>query len=151
MCCTSFSGLKQLFKRNQLNLQVIRFSYWSALELAEFYSHWNEEAAVCDNGNPSGLSEACLRTCEEQINSWAFTYERVKQAGLHVSTLSLQKSGNSCCCSAPFWRVTGLTLMPGQWAKKASGLWEWYRDPWPTHPHGARMVSFPQSNRFPER
>ncbi|KAF3840150.1 hypothetical protein F7725_018867 [Dissostichus mawsoni] len=37
------------------------------------------------------------------------------------------------------------------WAKKASGLWEWYSEPWPTHPHGARMVRLPQSNRFPER
>ena len=43
------------------------------------------------------------------------------------------------------------TLMPGQWAKKASGLWEWYSDPWPTQPHGARIVSLPQSNRSPER
>ena len=42
------------------------------------------------------------------------------------------------------------TLRPGEWAKKASTLWEWYNAPWPTAPQGERIVNFPQSNKLPD-
>ena len=43
------------------------------------------------------------------------------------------------------------SLRPGEWAKKASTLCEWYRAPWPTAPHGVRIVNLPQSNKLPDR